>query len=341
MHDATRPIRDSYNRGETLVEASRLTGADANANRDAGGVDLRELEAVVAVQEHGSFSAAAAALFISQPALTRRVALLERELHARLFLRSSRGVTLTDAGHGVMEPARRALAEAESIREVLRRIHGGASGSLRLISTNALSIRELGPLIAEFHMSAPEVDLRVSNADTSAEAFAALEAGAADLAIVDTISASEAIASTVVREEEQLAVFAVGDGARGVDPDVIPIVSAGLLEGRAMIHLPDSRYPRQPVRRLFDMVGVEPTSTIEAPHWELMVAIARAGGGVAVVPRAMALRSVDESMRVAQPPTPITTTISLAGLRDHSSPVARRFARMAAARVATFEAHAH
>lgn len=59
-------------------------------------MDLRGLEAVLAVYEHGSFSDAAAAIFLSQPALTRRIAQLERELDTRLFVRAPRQVYLTD-----------------------------------------------------------------------------------------------------------------------------------------------------------------------------------------------------------------------------------------------------
>ncbi|HAL36663.1 MAG TPA: LysR family transcriptional regulator, partial [Polaromonas sp.] len=69
-------------------------------------MDLRRLEYFVAVAEAGSFSKGAAALHMSQPALSQQVALLEQETGQRLFTRNGRGVEPTDAGLALLVHAR-------------------------------------------------------------------------------------------------------------------------------------------------------------------------------------------------------------------------------------------
>ena len=72
-------------------------------------MELRQVEHVIGVVEHGGFTRAAAALHISQPALSQSVRTLERELGSDLFVRAGRSVTLTAAGEAFLAPARRGL----------------------------------------------------------------------------------------------------------------------------------------------------------------------------------------------------------------------------------------
>jgi DNA-binding transcriptional LysR family regulator len=74
-------------------------------------IDLRQMEAFVAVATCGNFSQAALALHVSQPALSRSVRLAEDALGARLFDRNSRSVRLTPAGTELLPIARRILGE--------------------------------------------------------------------------------------------------------------------------------------------------------------------------------------------------------------------------------------
>ena len=62
-------------------------------------MELAQLEAFLQVAHHRSFSRAAEALFLTQPSVTARIQSLEREIGERLFERTGRSVTLTDAGH--------------------------------------------------------------------------------------------------------------------------------------------------------------------------------------------------------------------------------------------------
>lgn len=94
-------------------------------------VDPRLLAPFVAVADELSFSRAAAGLSVTQPALTRQIAQLERLVGARLFDRTTRRVALTPAGEALLDPARRALAALdEGVTAARRAAHG--TGELRV-----------------------------------------------------------------------------------------------------------------------------------------------------------------------------------------------------------------
>lgn len=91
-------------------------------------VDLRQLRCLVAVVDHGGFTGAAGELGVSQPAVSRGVAALERQLGVRLLRRTSREVVPTAAGERVLARARRLITDVE---DLVRDARGG-SGTLRI-----------------------------------------------------------------------------------------------------------------------------------------------------------------------------------------------------------------
>ncbi|THG32852.1 LysR family transcriptional regulator [Naasia lichenicola] len=282
---------------------------------------------MIAVSELGSFSAAATALYISQPALTRRVALLEAELDLKLFIRTPRGVFLTDAGRIVIEPARRAISETERIKRELDLIHAGSRGSLLITGAPNLNLAHIGGLIGRFQQVHPEVDIRVGHSRSTAAALEAVESGTRDLAIVDSQPTSDRFALTELWEDDYFAVMAHG-AKTAARSHVIPTVTADMIRGRPLVHMPRSSHPIEQGQALFDMVGVEPDSRIETEHCELLVPIAIGGHGVAIVPRLQAMRAFEEGAFVASPPERMTATISLARRFDEASPSVMRFLRL-------------
>ena len=96
---------------------------------------LTAMETFVHVVETGSFSAAAKRLGIGQPAVSKSVAQLEARLAVRLVLRSTRGLTPTEAGLAFFEKAKRAIDEANEADDAAR-----ASGAAVLVSTHLLEL---------------------------------------------------------------------------------------------------------------------------------------------------------------------------------------------------------
>lgn len=86
--------------------------------------DLRQLRVFVTAADTGSFTEAASQLFVSQAAVSRTIAALERTVGDRVLRRVPRGCELTSTGHQVLPQARRMLAEAERFTEFLRSRHG-------------------------------------------------------------------------------------------------------------------------------------------------------------------------------------------------------------------------
>jgi len=87
-------------------------------------VEVTALQAFLAVAEHGSFSRAADALFLTQPAVSKRISALEDELRTPLFDRMGRSVRLTEAGETLLPHARRVLGELESGRQAVADLQG-------------------------------------------------------------------------------------------------------------------------------------------------------------------------------------------------------------------------
>ena len=95
-------------------------------------MELRHLRYFAAVADAGSVSRAARRLYVTQPALSRQIQDLERDLACRLFDRIGRRIVLTKDGDEILERTRRLLADAEALRERGRALGGGEAGVLRI-----------------------------------------------------------------------------------------------------------------------------------------------------------------------------------------------------------------
>jgi len=132
-------------------------------------MEFRQLRYFVAVAEHSNFNRAAERLHVAQPALSRQVGALERELGMPLLERLPRGVRLTPAGAAFLERARRILTEVEAARSHAADAQRGQVGLLRL-GFNAIAVKN--PVVPEalrrFRLDRPSVQLAL-NTQTSPE----------------------------------------------------------------------------------------------------------------------------------------------------------------------------
>ena len=136
-------------------------------------MDLRDLECFLAVAREGHVGRAAAALHITQPPLSRQIKALETELGTSLFLRTPKGVELTEAGRTLLEDASNVLAMAERAKERTTRAGRGLVGRLDvgLFGSGVLDV--IPRLLARFHKDRPEVKIVLNNL-TKTEQLAAL-----------------------------------------------------------------------------------------------------------------------------------------------------------------------
>jgi DNA-binding transcriptional LysR family regulator len=119
---------------------------------------LNDLEAVIAISRRGSFRAAALDLDMSTTALSNAIGKLEAELGVRLFNRTTRSVSLTDAGRLFVEQVSPALQDIRSAVDTVRSQQATPSGTLR-INAFATAARDIAPLVMAFLHSYPQVHI--------------------------------------------------------------------------------------------------------------------------------------------------------------------------------------
>ncbi|MCU0310233.1 MAG: LysR family transcriptional regulator [Acidimicrobiales bacterium] len=239
-------------------------------------MDLRQLNAVLAVAEHGSFSAAARSLHTVQSNVSTHVARLERELGAVLIDRSTGQVT--DEGAAVVARARRINAELDALTADVASAHDLVSGPGRLgmIGTTA---RWLVPRLVETMAATyPQVQVVVHDATTSS-LLLALGSGAIDLAVLTLPVNDPDLHSEPLFDEDRLLVVPLGhpladrEQVALADLDGVPL----LLEPRGMPF-------RENLEALTRAAGCRLTAQAEVDGTRLMASLAFQGFGAAILP---------------------------------------------------------
>lgn len=152
-------------------------------------LDWTGMRDFLAVAEHGSLSAAAKTLRVSQPTVGRRIAQLEERLSAPLFVRTPRGLDLTETGELILSHARRMEEEAHAVERLVNGREATLTGTVKISTVEAIGVdwlvRQLKPfhdqypdICIEVHIDSDPVDLLRGEADI---AVRLLRAGHADL----------------------------------------------------------------------------------------------------------------------------------------------------------------
>ena len=146
-------------------------------------MEIAALQAFVEVADHRSFSQAAEALYLTQPAVSKRVAQLEAELGTRLFDRIGRRVSLTGAGTALLPRARRLINDARELKRLVSDLSGEVRGRLVMGTSHHIGLHRLPPALKRFTEQHPgvELDIRFMDSETACRA---VETGDLELAIV-------------------------------------------------------------------------------------------------------------------------------------------------------------
>ncbi|GAA1740782.1 LysR family transcriptional regulator [Isoptericola hypogeus] len=172
---------------------------------------LAALELLVAVDAHGSISAAARALGVSQPTASAGLRRLERRLGVELLARGPRGTTLTSTGRAAAGQARDVVAAADRFEESVAALRTGPSGSLRVAASltvaEYLAPRWLAALAGTPGERVPDVELVVRN---SREVMGLVLDGAAELGFVESPGVRRGLRSRTVARDTLVAVVAPG-----------------------------------------------------------------------------------------------------------------------------------
>ncbi len=119
------------------------------------------VRAFLAVVEAGSLTRAATLLNTSQPTLSRQIAALEAQTGAALFERTTRGLSLTEAGEALVEPARRMQAAAQALSLAVAGRAQTLAGTVRLTASEMMSAYVLPPVLAQLRAAHPEIEIEL------------------------------------------------------------------------------------------------------------------------------------------------------------------------------------
>ena len=289
-------------------------------------MDLRQASYVVAVVDHGTFTAAAASIPVSQPALSQAIAALERELGTPLFHRLGRQVSLTPAGEAFLEPARRMLRDAEIARAAVGQVAGLRGGRLDVVALPTLVVEPLVELIGRFRAAHPDVLVRLTEPEDAADVVDRVRSGAAELGLGDAIPDDPHLASDRLGHQRLLAVLPPGTPL----PDHGRL-TVGRLAGFPLITTP----PGTSTRRLFGAAlrqadpDADPRIGVVTEHREAIVPLVMAGAGAAILPEPLALAAARLGASVAPLDPAVRRELVLVRRSGPLSPAAQAFRDLA------------
>jgi molybdate transport repressor ModE-like protein len=244
-----------------------------------GAIDSTEMRILHALAITGSLTAAAATLGLSQPAVSQRIKRIETRLAVPLIERQGRGIRLTPAGNILADHARTVVAEIDAALAAIEDLRGERGGTLRLVGFPSASATLVPSIMRLLATEAPEVSLQYREAEPPG-AIAMLRDGEVDCALIfDYEGAAELPAGSVFtplwRETVSLVVNenrTDGDGAANLADYAAEHWIAGCekCRGHLMAAAAES--------------GFEPEIIQETDNVPAMLAMAAAGGAVALVP---------------------------------------------------------
>lgn len=243
-------------------------------------MNLQRLRYFAAVAEELHFGRAADRLHISQPPLSQQIRLLERELDTTLFDRSTRRVTLTDAGKFLYPEAVRLLAAADGVDRLMEQRRHGQTGTLRVGFVDSAAYEVMPRVLAEYRRRRPRVDFELHTL-SSDEQVEALRAGRIDLGIGRAVADPAHVESTLVMDERLL--LAVGASHRLAES---PPACLRDLSGEPIIGFDRSVSPslHAVLAGMLAAEGVAYDPMIEATEYTTILGFVAAGEGVAIVP---------------------------------------------------------
>lgn len=273
-------------------------------------MDLKQLEYFVRVAELGSFTRAAQALDVAQPALSRQIRLLEVELRQNLLLRNGRGATPTEAGKLLLAHSRGILHQVERAKEELGRVRGALAGRVAIGLPPSLARSLAVPLTRLFREKLPEASLSITEG-LSAAMQEWLVTGRLDIAVLYNAQPAPEIEISPLVDEELWLVEPRPPGlAEEPPPPPVPLTEVA----RMPLVIPSRPNAlRMHIEAEMAALGERPAVALEIDGVSAILDLVADGAGSALLSRNAVARSIRPSayrMRRIEPP--LHTRVSLA-----------------------------
>jgi LysR family transcriptional regulator, regulator for metE and metH len=260
-------------------------------------ISLKQLRMVHAVAEDGSLTRAARRLFVTQPALSHQLTLLERQLGVAVFHRVGKRLVPTAAGVRLLKSAEGMLDELHELERDLRLYAQGSAGRVRVTTQCYTSYHWLPEILPAFLSTHPGIDFRII-AEASTRVNEALVDGEVDIGLVYDVKSRDRVELIPLFEDEQVLIVPPGH-ALTQQPFVRPD-DFSALDLLMYYYQPDDSLLFQ---RVLIPNGIEPASVTEVRLTEAIVALVAAGAGVAVLTRWSVAPHLREGRVVALPVT--------------------------------------
>ena len=286
-------------------------------------IELRQLRYFLAVAEEMHFGRAAKKLHMTQPPLSQTIQNLEVILGVNLFTRSTRSISMTPAGHALIPEARRLLAQALSLPQLVQRAASGETGHLSLAFVSIADYSVLPPYLREFRQRYPEVRIELREA-TSDIQLKLLEDGEIDAGLLIP-PIPERLAGSLSYQKILS------------EPLILAIPEIYVdRNNAASLHtykdLPLIIFPRKIAPALHDTIlacfrseGLTPTIGQEAIQMQTIVGLVSAGMGIALVPQSVSNLKRPGVIYHALPALPGMVEIVIVWRNVNSSPVLKTF----------------
>lgn len=249
-------------------------------------MDTQNLNAFLLVAETGSFSLAAEQLHLTQPAVSKRVALLEEQLEAELFDRIGRNISLTEAGEALLPHAKAVQRELAAAARSVRDLDGDVAGELRLATSHHIGLHRLPPVLSRFSHDYPAVHIDIDFMD-SEQAYDLIMQAKAELAVVTLAPRVESSIITETIWQDPLD-FMVANS----HPLLETCASGSSLDLQELAQHPAilpglNTYTGQIVKQLFDRHDLHLQVSMATNYLETIRMMASVGLGWTVLPRSM------------------------------------------------------
>ncbi len=255
-------------------------------------VTIDEIETFVSIARRGGFARAAESLHRSQPAISRRVEMLEQQLGTPLFERVRGGVILTEAGRALLPYAEAALAGLKDGAEAVRGLARGERGAVSVALVGTLASTRFAAMLRQFGQRHPAVRLELRTAN-SQEVSDLVRRGEATLGLRYFTDTDPGLVSEQVTEEALVLACSPDHrlaGRRVRDP--------GVLAGERWVTFPPQRRRREPFATALEQrlaaAGIEAADIVRIDSLTAQKRLVEAGFGIALLIES----SVQEELRL-------------------------------------------
>ncbi|MEV5518526.1 LysR family transcriptional regulator [Streptomyces flaveolus] len=283
-------------------------------------MEIRWLEAFIAVAEELHFGRAATRLRLAQSPLSQTIRKLEKALGVRLFDRSTRSVALTPAGQAFLPHAYRVFEELELGRQSTRASSGEVYGTVSVGFSGALNHLTLPPLTRAVRQRYPKVTLSLTARVVTRDGIEQLEQGGLDIAMVGLPIAPSPVCTRLIGREPLGAALPVDHPAAGESTvDLAGLADDGFITSPATAGSALQELTLQACVK----AGFRPRVVQEITDPYMALTLVSAGVGVALMPSCVAGIMPSASVFVPLRDEPTFMDHALAWRKDNPSPVLR------------------